>query len=94
MKRSVGRSLAAHGLLALLLIAATVDTAVAQTGGDTILTSPRQRYDAGGLHRFFMGDGHRDLWPVEVPAEVLDLGSFAGGLTVDRLGGGLPGRIG
>jgi len=43
----------------------------------------------GWLGRLFLGSQWRDLWttPIEVP--VLDLGSFDGGLTPDREGGGL-----
>jgi hypothetical protein len=46
------------------------------------------QYQAGGLHRFFFGDHHRELWttPVEVPT--LDLSSFAGGLKPAKRGGG------
>ncbi|HEU4455150.1 MAG TPA: BamA/TamA family outer membrane protein, partial [Longimicrobium sp.] len=48
-----------------------------------------EHYEAGGLHRLFLGSNYRDLWtaPVEVP--VLDPDTFAGGLTVESEGGGL-----
>jgi hypothetical protein len=47
-----------------------------------------ERYAAGDLTRAFLGAHYRDLWtsPIQVP--VLDLKSYAGGLTVKELGGG------
>jgi hypothetical protein len=50
--------------------------------------TPGAHYEAGGLRRFFFGDGYRDLWttPIEVP--VLDLKTFAGGLRVLEKSGG------
>lgn len=56
--------------------------------GDTVLATPRGRYDAGPMVRWVMGDGHRELWPLPVEAPVLDLETYAGGLTPLRLGGG------
>lgn len=51
----------------------------------TVAAGPQ--YEAGGFHRFWFGDGYRDLWttPVEVP--VLDLQGTAGGLTPVRVVG-------
>jgi hypothetical protein len=47
-----------------------------------------EEYGAGGLKRFLIGSDYRDLWTTPFEAEVLDLGSFAGGLTpVMRVGG-------
>src|SRR5687767_1040044 len=46
------------------------------------------RYAAGDLTQALLGAHYRDLWtsPIQVP--VLDLESYAGGLTVKELGGG------
>ena len=68
------------------------DPARAQSDAAPAKTEQRAagpRYGAGGLHRLFFGDHHRDLWttPVEVPR--LDLGTFAGGLKPTKKGGGL-----
>jgi hypothetical protein len=52
------------------------------------MATPFGRYDAGAFHRWVMGGGHRELWSLPVPAPVLDLGTFAGGLEVRGLGGG------
>jgi hypothetical protein len=46
------------------------------------------RYEAGGLHRFLFGSDYRQVWTTPVEAEVLDLETFAGGLTPTGTGGG------
>ncbi|HET7234482.1 MAG TPA: hypothetical protein VFJ16_31000 [Longimicrobium sp.] len=46
------------------------------------------RYHASRIHRFWMGDGYRELWETPIRAPVVDLGGFAGGLTPVRRGGG------
>ncbi len=56
--------------------------------GEILEMTPQRRYGAGFLHRFLLGDLRRDLWETPVPAEVLDLDRFAGGLTPLRRGGG------
>ncbi len=60
--------------------------------GDTVWATPQSRFDANAVHRFMMGDGYRDLWATPVPTPVLDLETFAGGLTPIRKGGGLQTR--
>lgn len=46
----------------------------------TAIQAPGEQFDAGGIYRFFFGDGYRKLWttPIEVP--VLDLHEYDGGL--------------
>lgn len=56
--------------------------------GDTVLATPNGRYNAGWLHRLLLGSHHRDLWATPVRAPVLDLATFAGGLTPIARGGG------
>lgn len=46
------------------------------------------RYKAGGLHRLVNGSGYRDLWATPMEVQVLDPDTFAGGLTVEKEGGG------
>jgi hypothetical protein len=47
-----------------------------------------EQYEASGFYRFWLGNDYRDLWTAPIETEVLDLGSFAGGLTpVMRVGG-------
>ena len=47
-----------------------------------------QPAQGGGLRRFFLGDTYRDLWATPIRVPVLDIGTFAGGLTPTRRGGG------
>jgi hypothetical protein len=54
----------------------------------TVMVAAGPEYEAGGLHQFFFGAHYRDLWTTPVRVEVLDLGSFAGGLTPLKRGGG------
>jgi hypothetical protein len=50
------------------------------------------QYKAGGLHRSLWGDDYRALWTKPIEVEVLDLATFAGGLTpVTAAGCGSPG---
>lgn len=60
----------------------------AQTPGDTILATPKARYPAPLLKRALLGAGYRSVWGAPVPAVVLDLATFAGGLEPLRRGGG------
>ncbi|HEX2202906.1 MAG TPA: hypothetical protein VHG91_06400 [Longimicrobium sp.] len=45
-------------------------------------------YRAGGLKAALLGRDYRDLWTTPATVEVLDLGTFAGGLTPTETGGG------
>jgi hypothetical protein len=51
--------------------------------------TPQPAYAAGGLHRLLFGDHNRDLWTTTIRVPVLDLATFAGGLTPLQRGGGL-----
>lgn len=73
---------------ALLLLAAT-GSAAAQRPNETVQVVAGARYEAGGLHRFFIGEQYRPLWTATITVPVLDPDTFAGGLTVERQGGGL-----
>lgn len=75
-----------------LLLAQAPDTAVALVPGETVLITPQGRYDAGLVHRSLLGGNHRSLWETPIEVEVLDLSTFAGGLTPVRRGGGLQTR--
>ena len=57
-------------------------------GTATATIAAGTRYQAGWLRRFFLGDTYRDLWTVPIEIPVLDLSSFAGGLTPTKTGGG------
>lgn len=52
----------------------------------TVVAGPR--YAAGPLHRFLLGAHYRTTWTTPIQVEVLDLGTYAAGLTPDKKGGG------
>lgn len=52
----------------------------------TVMVAAGAQYAAGPVHRFFLGDGHRELWTTPVPIPVLDLDSY-GGLEPESRGG-------
>ncbi|MCI0436164.1 MAG: hypothetical protein L0271_21355 [Gemmatimonadetes bacterium] len=56
--------------------------------GDVVEITPLRRYDAGFIHRWFLGDLRRELWATPVRVTVLDLDTFASGLTPVERGGG------
>jgi hypothetical protein len=72
--------------LVLALAAALAPGAAAQ---ETRTVVAGRQYEAGGLRTFFLGENYRDLWTTPVRVEVLNPDTFAGGLTVEREGGGL-----
>jgi hypothetical protein len=58
------------------------------TDADAVRAVAGGHYAAGGVKRFLVGSDYRDLWTAAFDVPVLDLGSFAGGLTpVMRVGG-------
>ncbi len=52
------------------------------------LVAPSPQYEAGGIWRTFFGSDYRDLWTTPTKVDILDLGTFAGGLTPVKQGGG------
>lgn len=63
-------------------------SAPASTPPEKVRVVPGARYEAGWLHRLFLGAHWRDLWTTPVDIELLDLHHFAGGLTPVAPGGG------
>lgn len=55
----------------------------------TTIVVPGLRYKAGGVHNFFFGAHHRDLWTKPIKVPVLNLATFRGGVTPIKRGGGL-----
>ena len=78
-----------------LTLAATVAVgapSAAQTERTAITTRrvvAGPRYDAGPLHRLFLGPTYRKVWTTPIDVEVLDLATYAGGLTPTKKGGGM-----
>jgi len=85
---SIARSL---GFLVFLAIGGNTLAGTIESNGSqqTAVATPGAHYDVADFHHFFIGTDYRELWttPVEVP--VLDLESFAGGLTPVARGGGM-----
>jgi len=71
---------------AAVLGAALVPAALAAQNTATV--SAGTRYRAGGLHRWLLGSSYRDLWAMPITVPVLDLSTYAGGLTPTGMGGG------
>lgn len=76
-----------RSLLALLLLLALSVTG-ARAQRDTVTITAGPQYGAGAIHRTLFGSDYRDLWTTPVRIPVLDMESFAGGLRVERRGGG------
>lgn len=57
-------------------------------GLKSVVVVPGRRYQAGGLKSFLLGSQYRDLWNTPIRVDVLDLRTYAGGLTPVRAGGG------
>lgn len=53
----------------------------------TVTYAPNSDYKASALHRFLFGTKYRKEWTIPIEMKVLDLGSFAGGLTPMKRGG-------
>lgn len=55
---------------------------------DTARVVAGPQYQAGSLKRLLLGRSYRDLWAAPIDVPVLDLDTFAGGLTPTETGGG------
>ena len=82
--------------LALASVAAMPCAIGAQTGGrtagpapgtDSVVIKASRHYGAHALHRFLLGDNYRDFWAQPITVPVLDLRTYAGGLTAEEEGG-------
>ena len=85
-------TVAKHALFTFLvfscLMVFPLRSAAQESAGSTVVTAAGERYRAGAFHRWVLGRHYRDLWTTPVEVEVLDLSTFAGGLTPTRVGGG------
>ena len=76
------------GIPFAFLVLLGAEAAGQEPAGDSVRVVPGTDYAAGGFHRFFWGDHYRDAWTTEIRVPVLDLQTFAGGLTPISAGGG------
>jgi hypothetical protein len=87
MFTSYGGRLHGCGALFILLGAALwTGPATAQQRDTTVVAGPQ--YGKGGLYRFYFGTDYRALWTAPLRVPLLDLRTFAGGLTPTTAGGG------
>jgi hypothetical protein len=61
-------------------------------GTDSVTVVAAESYRAGGLYRLLAGAGYRDLWTTPITVPVADLSRLGGGLTAQRVGGGMTTR--
>src|SRR5690349_14874354 len=54
----------------------------------TVRIVPGPQYEASGIKEKLLGEGWRDLWLTPTAVPVFDIGTYAGGLTVTKRGGG------
>jgi len=78
----------ALGLTLVLATARLSSPLAGQGASDSVDVVIGPRYGASALQRLFLGDHYRDAWTSTVTLPVLDLQTFAGGLTAEHIGGG------
>ena len=69
-------------------IALTFNYAQSNNKENFIIITPEPNFKAGWLHELFFGKHWRDVWTTPVKVKILDLNTFAGGLTPIKKGGG------
>ena len=84
MRRSFSLNVFMVVFCAVTLAAQEPDTA----GQEHVVQAPGAHYRAGGLHRMLLGREYRSVWATPTSVPVLDLRTFAGGLTPVSRGGG------
>jgi len=70
------------------LMAVPLQSTAQQSAGSTVVTAAGEQYRAGAFHRWVLGRHYRELWTTPIEVDVLDLSTYAGGLTPLRTGGG------
>ncbi|HEX2722050.1 MAG TPA: hypothetical protein VHM24_03975 [Gemmatimonadaceae bacterium] len=85
-RRSIAIALVAVALTRSATIASAQAPALDSRDSVTLPAGPG--YAAGPRHRSLLGDNYRAEWTTPIRVPVLDLRTFAGGLTATKLGGG------
>ena len=78
--RALRTTAAGAVVLALTLPATTLAQCLARPESVTVVSGPQ--YDANWLHARILGENYRDVWTTPIRVPLLDLCTFAGGLTV------------
>lgn len=92
MPRASDRASIVHRAIALTAALVGLSVSVLPAQSDTahwVLVAPNPEYEAGALWRTFLGADWRELWTTPTKVEVLNLQTFAGGLTPVKQGGGM-----
>lgn len=94
--QSVNRTRSALAALCLSLLSAPA--AGAQEVPDSsrhprVTVAPGPQYRAGALERVLLGSGWRDVWTTPATVPVLDMEGHAGGLRLEKRGGGFHSRV-
>src|SRR5262245_11044454 len=74
----------------LLVAGASLPAAPALAETRTVVAGAQ--YQASGVHELFLGADYRELWATPIEVEVLDLRTYASGLTPVRRVGGMQTR--
>ncbi len=74
-------------ILIVIFLSTLANAQSSYNNADTVLAAGRE-YKAGSLHNFFFGSHWRDVWATPVQTPILDIKTFAGGLTPIKRGGG------
>jgi hypothetical protein len=56
---------------------------------DSVTVMAGRHYKRTGFHNFFWGKHYRELWATPVTVKVFDMKTAKGGLSIERLGGGM-----
>lgn len=73
----------------LLVFCLLFTTIISAQTTDTVTVVAGAEYSAGGFRRLIRGDLWRNVWTTPIKTPVLNLGTFAGGLTPEKKGGGM-----
>ncbi|ALJ01362.1 hypothetical protein DC20_09985 [Rufibacter tibetensis] len=65
------------------------DSSLLKDPQDSVLVSAGSHYQISKLGEFFLGGHYRDVWAVPVKAKVFDMDKAQGGLSIEKLGGGM-----
>jgi hypothetical protein len=86
-RRGYAIALSAAGIV-FSIPASAISQMPAVIGKDSITLAAGPSFAASGFHKSMLGENYRAEWTTPIKVPVLDLNTFAGGLTPTKLGGG------
>ena len=82
-----------HRLMAFLFFILSEGMALTGQAQDSVVVRIHPSYgNPSGFRRWFLGENYRKEWSMEVRLPVLHISNFKGGLTPERLGGGMQSK--